>query len=126
MIKAICELKSISFIPDQTYDNVSNILAEIEKTSKAEEQSVYIEPIHHLIRSCLFLLKLRSPSTQENLDSGENIVPPGVIRSLSQDNRNVNANKLNLFRQWLENWKKWKDFKKEGKIELKFPVSEIV
>lgn len=31
-----------------------------------------------------------------------------------------------MFREWLENWKKWKGFKKEEKVELKFPVKEIV
>lgn len=38
----------------------------------------------------------------------------------------MDANKLNLFREWLENWKKWKGFKKEGRVELRFPVEEIV
>lgn len=49
-----------------------------------------------------------------------------MFRSYSQDQRNVNLNKVNVFREWLENWKKWKDFKKEGKVQLKFPVSEII
>lgn len=31
-----------------------------------------------------------------------------------------------LFREWLENWKKWKGFRKEERVELKFPVKEIV
>lgn len=52
-------------------------------------------------------------------------MPDSLTRAYSQDNRNVNANKVKVFREWLENWKKWKDFKKEGKVELMFPVSEI-
>lgn len=31
-----------------------------------------------------------------------------------------------MFREWLENWKKWKGFRKEERVELKFPVKEIV
>lgn len=81
--------------------------------------------MNHLIRSCLFLLRLKSPSTQESLSEGNDLVPDAISRAYSQDNRNVDTNKVKVFREWLENWKKWKDFKKEGKVELKFPVSEI-
>lgn len=59
---------------------------------------MYIEPIDHLIKSCLFLLKLKSASTRESLESNEDIVPVVMSRSLSSDNRHVNVNKVNLFR----------------------------
>ena len=77
---------------------MTNLIQEIEKEPLKDFESVYIEPMEHLIKSCLFLLKLKSPSTQENLDIGDNLVPQKVFRSLSQDNRNVNTNKVNLFR----------------------------
>lgn len=70
----------------------------------------------HLITSCIFLLKLKSPSTKQNIDDDNNLEPEEMFRSYSQDQRNVNLNKVNVFREWLENWKKWKDFKKEGKV----------
>jgi hypothetical protein len=47
-------------------------------------------------------------------------------RSLSSDHRNVDNNKVEIFREWLENWKKWKGFRKENKVEFRFPVLEIV
>ena len=54
-----------------------------------------------LIKSCLFLLQIKSPSTQENLHEGDSLVPATVTRSLSSDNKHVNTNKVNLFREWL-------------------------
>lgn len=53
-------------------------------------------------------------------------MPVSLGRSLSSDNKHADTNKVELFREWLENWKKWKGFKKENRIELKFPVLEIV
>ena len=80
-----------------------------------------------MIRSCLFLLKLKSPNNAfENPDSA--LKPLGVYRSFSEnvDNKRINNDKVVIFREWLENWKKWKGFKKEEKVELRFPVREIV
>jgi hypothetical protein len=61
-------------------------------------------------------LACRSPSTKETLEEDREIVPMGLARSLSSDQRNANTNKVELFREWLENWKMWKGFKKENKI----------
>lgn len=97
-----------------------------ERPLEGEEQA-YREPIEHLIRCSLFLLRFKSPSTKESLSENEQIVPVGMMRSLSEGNsRSCDANKVNLFREWLENWKHWKGFKKEGHVHLQFPVEEIV
>lgn len=79
----------------------------------------------HLIRTCMFLLRLKSNNNREEL-SLMNIKPPAVTRSISDDDRRIDNTKVVIFREWLENWKKWKGFNKEEKVELKFPVKEIV
>lgn len=68
----------------------------------------------HLIRSCLFLLRLKSNNNRE--EPLANIKPPGVYRSISDgaaDESKIDKNKVVVFREWLENWKKWKGFRKE-------------
>jgi len=43
------------------------------------------------------------------------IKPPGVFRSISDgaaDESKIDRNKVVVFREWLENWKKWKGFRK--------------
>jgi len=72
------------------------------------------------------LLTCKSPSTKESLEENHDIVPMALGRSLSSDNKHANTNKVELFREWLENWKKWKGFKNENRVEFKFPVLEIV
>lgn len=65
------------------------------------EEKAYSDPIEHLIRCCLFLLRFKSPSTKESLSENESIVPVGMMRSLSEGSRNTDANKVNSFREWL-------------------------
>lgn len=55
-----------------------------------------------------------------------NLKPPAVTRSISDDDRRIDNNKVVVFREWLENWKKWKGFNRQEKVQLKFPVKEIV
>lgn len=127
LIKGICKVKNIRF--DDQYDTVTRIIEELIKAADKPlepEDKAYCDPIHHLIECCLFLLKFKSPSTKESLTENEHIVPVGMMRSLSEGSRNCDTNKVNVFREWLENWKNWKGFKKEGHVELQFPVEEIV
>ena len=49
------------------HENVTRILDEIKQVDVEGEdykQSVYVEPIEHLIKGCLFLLACKSPSTK--------------------------------------------------------------
>jgi hypothetical protein len=112
-------------VPNNIYENVTRIIEAIKNAELNDEEykaSVYVGPIEHLIRGCMFLLSCKSPSTKESLDDEHDIEPMALGRSLSSDNRHVDHNKVEIFREWLENWKKWKGFKKENKVEFKFPV----
>jgi len=123
LIKGICKIRKIKY--DDQYDTVSRIIEEIVRAAEKPidtEDKAYRDPIEHLIRGCLFLLKFKSPSTKESLSENEGIVPVGMMRSLSEGSRNCDSNKVNMFREWLENWKHWKGFKKEGEVHLQFPV----
>jgi hypothetical protein len=102
LIKGICKIKKIRY--DDQYDTVSRIIEEIVKTAEKSvdtEDKAYKDPIEHLIRGCLFLLKFKSPSTKESLSENESIVPVGMMRSLSEGSRNCDSNKVNMFREWL-------------------------
>lgn len=57
--------------------------------------------MEHLIRSCLFLLKLKSSSTKQVINDIEDLAPEEMFRSYSVDQRHVNLNKVNVFREWL-------------------------
>lgn len=67
LIKGLCSLKSIRYEETNSYDTVTKIIDEIIRASEQPVESAdtaYVEPIEHLIRSCLFLLKFKSPSTK--------------------------------------------------------------
>lgn len=69
---------------------------------KPSKRSVYEAPAFNLIKSCLFLLKLKSSnSTLEN--SSNDLKPIGVYRSFSEnvDHKKVNDDKVVVFREWL-------------------------
>jgi hypothetical protein len=67
LIQQLCNLKGIAFVANNIHENVSRILEVIKKadvTSKEFNLPVYVQPIEHLIKGCLFLLGCKSPSTK--------------------------------------------------------------
>lgn len=95
-------------VSEDNIDNISEVIEYLKK-HKPTEKSVYEEPALHLIKTCMFLLRLKSNNNREEL-SLMNLKPPAVTRSISDDDRRIDNNKVVVFREWLENWKKWKGF----------------
>ena len=76
---------------------MSRIIEAVRKVDPNDTEykdSVYVGPIHHLIRGCLFLLACKSPSTRESLEDDHDIVPMALGRSLSSDNKHADTNKV--------------------------------
>ena len=112
-IKNLCNFKRLPYLEEDMYSNVTEIITKLQH-EKPSNESVYQGPAMHLIRSCLFLLRLKSNNNRE--EPLANIKPPGVYRSISDgaaDESKIDKNKVVVFREWLENWKKWKGFRKE-------------
>lgn len=74
MVKGLCTLKKIRYDENNQFETVSRIIEEVIKASERvpdSPESTYTEPIEHLIKCCLFLLKFRSTNTKEYLESNE-------------------------------------------------------
>lgn len=96
----LCKYKKIPYVEEDNYSNVTEIINRI-KEEKPSTRSVYEAPAFNLIRSCLFLLKLRSPNSTIENPTAE-LKPLGVYRSFSEvDEKKINKDKVVVFREWL-------------------------
>jgi hypothetical protein len=125
LAELVGKLLALKRLPDKgnAKENRAQLLELLKAESPQRVGSPYLSVCERAVERCLFLLELNSPvSSQHNAPAADNesietehneeeeLKPLGMSRCLSHQTgeKNIDKGKVEMFREWIESWKRWK------------------